>query len=240
MRKILIILTTLLLLTSCTLEIKKDITVSLFGSLTWEEETGDEMWFTVKYFNGESVQTEYLPPSERSLSVTVSPSSLAVFVFYPLGTLAPFGGFWEDGDGTKVYVESEWGYFASMLVDAAETMPQAVSELSVRALRKNNPDLGALERESFLLSLYSATLSEKTIVLSKKFHVPLEGVLSGYWISLFSHTYSFTLQSAGSDESVFLLPGVWYYLNKERDLILEIVISESGEYWVKHKSRIRW
>ena len=240
MRKILIILTTLLLLTSCTLEIKKEITVSLFGSLTWEEETGDEMWFTVKYFNGESVQTEYLPSSERSLKVTVSPSSLAVFVFYPLGTLAPFGGFWEDGDGAKVYVESEWGYFASMLVDAAETMPQAVSELSVRALRKNNPDLGALERESFLLSLYSGTLSEKTIVLSKKFHVPLEGVLSGYWISLFSHTYSFTLQSAGSDESVFLLPGVWYYLNKERDLILEIVISESGEYWVKHKSRIRW
>lgn len=240
MRKILIILTTLLLLTSCTLEIKKEITVSLFGDLTWEEETGDEMWFTVKYFNGESVQTEYLPASQRELKVTVFPSSLSVFVFYPLGTLSPFGGFWEEGDEKKVYVASEWGYFASMLVDAAETMPWAVGELSVRALKKNNPDLGALERNAFLLSLYSGTLSDKTIVLSKKFHVPLEGVLSGYWISLFSHSYSFTLFSAGGEESLFLLPGVWYYLNKERDLILEIVITEKGEYWVKHKSRVRW
>lgn len=240
MRKILIILVIAALLSSCSLEIKKEITVALFSSLSWEEEMGKEMWFTVKYFDGKSVVTEYLPFPRRELTLSVFPSSLAVFVFYPLGTLSPLGGFWEEGDVKRVYVESQFGYFASMLVEAAEVMPEAVRELSVRALRKKNHDLGALERESFLSSLFKGTLNTSSPALSKKFHVPLEGVLSGNWVSLSSHSSSFTLISSGDKETLFLLPGIWYYLNKDRDLILEIVLSDNGEYYVKHKSRMRW
>lgn len=240
MRKIVFILCCVFLLVSCSYEIKREVRVSLFSYLTWEEETGDEMWFTVRYFDGNSVSTEYLSAGERSLSLSVYPSSLSVFVFYPLGSLTPLGGFWEPGDGKEVYVEPQYGYFAAMLVDAAETMPEAVRELSINAIKKDNPDLGALKREDFLSSLYSGTLTKKNMKLSKKYSVPLDGVLSGYWVSLFSHTSSFTLRGAGDEKTLSLLPGIWYYLNKDRSLILEIVITDDGRYYVKHKSRPRW
>lgn len=241
MRRIfLLALYSLFLLSSCTLEIKKEITVSLFSDLSWEEETGESMWFKVRYFDGESVKTDYLYADERSIKVEVSPSSLSVFAFYPLGTLTPFGGYWEPGREDKVYVEPQLGYFAQMLVDAAETLPVAVKELSIDAVRADNPDLGAIKRESFLSTLYSGELTKSKIELSKKYTVPLDGVLSGYWISLFGHSSSFSFTGNGEGRTLSLLPGIWYYLNKERDLILEIVISDDGEYWVKHKAKPKW
>ncbi len=241
MRRIfLLALYSLFLLSSCTLEIKKEITVSLFSDLSWEEETGESMWFKVRYFDGESVKTDYLYADERSIKVEVSPSSLSVFAFYPLGTLTPLGGYWEPGREDKVYVEPQLGYFAQMLVDAAETLPVAVKELSIDAVRADNPDLGAIKRESFLSTLYSGELTKSKIELSKKYTVPLDGVLSGYWISLFGHSSSFSFIGNGEGRTLSLLPGIWYYLNKERDLILEIVISDDGEYWVKHKAKPKW
>lgn len=233
-------LCSLFLLSSCALEIKKEITIALFSDLSWEEETGERMWFKVRYFDGESVKTDYLYADEREIKVEVSPSSLSVFVFYPLGSLTPFGGYWEPGREDKVYVEPQLGYFAQMLVDAAETLSVAVKELSVDAIRADNPDLGAIKRESFLSSLYSGELSKSRIELSKKYTVPLDGVLSGYWASLFGHSSSFSFTGNGEGYSVSLFPGIWYYLNKERDLILEIVISDEGEYWVKHKAKPKW
>ncbi len=240
MKKIIFILFCALLLISCSYEVKRNVRVSLYSYLSWEEETGDEMWFSVRYFDGNEVETAYLSAGERAITLSVSPSSLSVFVFYPLGSLAPLGGFWEPGNEMTIYVEPQYGYFAQMLVDAAETMREAVRELSINAIKKDNPDLGALKREDFLLSLYSGTLSKKAAKLSKRFAVPLEGVLSGYWISLFSHSYSFTLNRGGDERELYLLPGIWYYLNKERSLILEIVITDDGEYWVKHKSKPKW
>lgn len=242
MRRIIAVLITAVLLffSSCSFEMKTKVTVALYDDLTWEQVTGKSMWFKVRYFDGESVKTEYLSEGERSLTLEVRGATLAVFAFYPLGELSPLGGFWEGGDGRKVYVQSPWGYFAAMLIDAAETMPESVRELSVRALKFDNPDLGAINRGDFLSSLYSGTLSSSSITLSKKYSVPLDGVLNGYWESLFAHTSSFSIKRTGDGMTLSLLPGIWYYLNPERKMMLEIVISDKGEYWVKHKAMPKW
>ncbi len=240
MSRIFFIIPVFLLLVSCTADIRKDITVSLFEDLTWEQVTGKPMWYKIRYFDGESVNTRYLGNDEKKSTFSVIPSSLSVFALYPLGTLSPFGGFWEEGEGTTVYLDSATGYFASMLLDAAETMPQAVSEVSVRAIMKKNPDLGALNRTEFLSRLFQGTLSSGKLSLSRKYSVPLDSVLSGYWVSLFSHQSSFTLRGKGDGRTLSLLPGIWYYLNTERDMILEIVITDDGEYRIRHKAAGKW
>lgn len=240
MRRIFCCLFCVVLLVSCSAEIKRSVTVSLYDELTWEQVTGESMWYKLRYFDGESVHTEYLGYDEKSVSVDVSPSALSVFAVYPLGTLSPFGGFSDGGEEARVYLLSEWGYFAAMLIDAAETFPQGVAELNIKALKRDNPDLGAINREAFLASLFEGSLTKKTIKLSRKFNVPLDGVLSGYWVSLFSHSYSFTLYSTGDGETLSLLPGVWYYLNEDREMMLEIVLTDDGEYRVRHKAKPKW
>lgn len=240
MRRIFCVLFAVLLLVSCSAEIKRSVTVSLYDELTWEQVTGESMWYKLRYFDGVSVHTEYLGAGDKSMSVEVSPSALSVFAIYPLGTLSPFGGFSDGGEEEKVYLLSEWGYFASMLIDAAETFPTGVAELNIKALKRDNPDLGAINREAFVSSLFEHGLTKKTIKLSQKFNVPLDGVLSGYWVSLFSHSYSFTLESTGDGETISLLPGVWYYLNEDRKMMLEIVLTDDGEYRIKHKAKPKW
>lgn len=225
---------------SCSAEIKTSVTVSLYEDLTWEQVTGEEMWYKLRYFDGKSVHTKYLGYGEKSISVDVSSSSLSVFALYPLGTLSPFGGFSDGGRQKNVYLLSESGYFAAMLIDTAESFPEGVAELNITALRNENPDLGAINREVFISRLIERNLTKKTLKLSRKFSVPLEGVLSGYWVSLFSHSYSFTLSSTGKAEKVSLLPGIWYYLNTDRKMMLEIVLTDSGEYRVKHKAMPKW
>lgn len=237
--KVVLLSVAVFLLVSCSAGIDREVTVSLFSDLTWEQVTGESMWYKFRYFDGESVHTEYLSAGESEITVTVSPTSLAVFALYPLGDLSPFGGFWEGGE-RNVYLDAQSGYFAQMLIEAAETMPHAVREVSVEAIREYNPDLGAVRRDTFLTSLYAGTLEEGKLTLSKKFSVPLDGVLPGYWVSLFSHSSSFTLSGTGDGKTVSLLPGIWYYLNTERKMILEIVISDEGEYWVKHKAQPKW
>ncbi len=240
MRRIFCGLFCVVLLVSCSAEIKRSVTVSLYDELTWEQVTGESMWYKIRYFDGESVHTEYLGYDEKSVSVDVSPSALSVFAVYPLGTLSPFGGFSDGGEEGTVYLLSEWGYFAAMLIDAAESFPEGVAELNIKAVKRDNPDLGAINREAFLASLFDGSLSKKTIKLSRKFNVPLDGVLSGYWVSLFSHSYSFTLYSTGDGETLSLLPGVWYYLNEDREMMLEIVLTDDGEYRVRHKAKPKW
>lgn len=239
-RIFLLLLVTLLLLSSCSLERKIKISVSLYSELTWEEVTGEPMWYLVKYFDGESVKTKYLGKDEKKFSLLVSPTSLSVFALYPLGNLSPFGGFYERGNEKKVYLLPEYGYFASMLIDAALVMPHSINELSVSSIKKDYPDLGIINRESFLSSLYQGQLEERKIKLSKLYKVPLDGVLKGYWISLFSHNYSFVLASGNEDLTLSLFPGVWYYLCVERKMILEVVITDSGEYWTKLKAMPKW
>lgn len=199
------------------------------------------MWYMVKYFDGESVKTRYLGYDEKSFRISISPSSLIVFALYPLSNLSPFGGFWESGDKKEVYLLPEYGYFASMIIDAALTMPEAVRDLSVRAIREDYPDLGLINRDSFLSYLYQGKLTKENIKLSKRYTIPLKGVLRGYWISLFSHQDSFNLTQSNEDNlTLSLFPGIWYYLSKERELMLQIIVSESGEYWLRTKQKPKW
>lgn len=240
MKKIVFLLFLLLALCSCTFSPRVTLKVSPYFDTPWEENSGKEMWYKVRYFDGEKVRTDYLDRGTWRYEVKVPSSSLLVFAFYPLGDMEPMGGFWEPGDGKEVWLSPEDGYFASMLIDASSQYPDIVSTLSIKALKKVAPDFGAIDRTSFLTLLIEGKLDEKEFELYRKYGIPLDGIPKGNWVSLYHRSSSIIVSDVFNPGKVFLFPGIYHYISFERDLMLTITINEEGRYWTRVSKPPLW
>lgn len=229
-----------LLLFSCSFEPKTMVTVTLSQDCPWEQVTGRMMWYLLKYFDGNKVHTIYLEEGDRSITVEVSQGSPAFFVLVPLGTLSPYGGYWNPGDYSTILCYPEYGSFLSMVLDAAEARPLCAKTLNLKALLHKYPDLPSLDRKIFLEGLYDGTLDNLETPYSRLYQVPLEGILKGRWISSLSLSESFSIDSISKDNAIRLFPGVWYYFNVERGLMLTVVITEEGEYSTRLSTPPKW
>ena len=240
MKKILFYLTLVFLLSSCTFSPPVTLTVSPYSDTPWEEVSGKEMWYKVKWFDGDRVETVYMDLGVWSIEVKADRDSLLVFAFYPLGDMEPLGGFWEPGDNNKVWLSPEDGYFADMLIRAAETYPSPVSNISIKRLKERIPDPCAINRVSFLSSLLEGNIDNKEIELYKKYRVPLDGVPKGKWVSLDAHSQSIYASDVFDPGTVSLFPGVYHYINFDRDLMLTVTLDENGKYYTRVSSPPLW
>ena len=240
MKKISFYLTLVVLLSSCTFSPPITLTVSPYFDTPWEEVSGKEMWYKVKWFDGDRVETVYMDRGVWSIKVKADRDSVMVFAFYPLGDLEPLGGFWEPGDNNKVWLSPEDGFFADMLIRASETYPSPVSKTSIKRIKERIPDLGAINRVSFLSSLLEGKINDNEIELYKKYRVPLDGVPKGKWVSLYSHSQSISVSDVFDPGTVSLFPGVYHYINFNRDLMLTVTLDEKGSYHTRVSSPPLW
>lgn len=240
MKKISFYLTLVVLLSSCTFSPSITLTVSPYFDTPWEEVSGKEMWYKVKWFDGDRVETVYMDRGVWSIKVKADRDSVMVFAFYPLGDMEPLGGFWEPGDNNKVWLSPEDGFFADMLIRASETYPSPVSKTSIKRIKERIPDLGAINRVSFLSSLLEGKINDNEIELYKKYRVPLDGVPKGKWVSLYSHSQSISVSDVFDPGTVSLFPGVYHYINFNRDLMLTVTLDEKGSYHTRVSSPPLW
>ena len=240
MKKISFYLTLVVLLSSCTFSPSITLTVSPYFDTPWEEVSGKEMWYKVKWFDGDRVETVYMDRGVWSIKVKADRDSVMVFAFYPLGDMEPLGGFWEPGYNNKVWLSPEDGFFADMLIRASETYPSPVSKTSIKRIKERIPDLGAINRVSFLSSLLEGKINDNEIELYKKYRVPLDGVPKGKWVSLYSHSQSISVSDVFDPGTVSLFPGVYHYINFNRDLMLTVTLDEKGSYHTRVSSPPLW
>ena len=240
MKKISFYLTLVVLLSSCTFSPPITLTVSPYFDTPWEEVSGKEMWYKVKWFDGDRVETVYMDRGVWSIKVKADRDSVMVFAFYPLGDMEPLGGFWEPGDNNKVWLSPEDGFFADMLISASETYPSPVSKTNIKRIKERIPDLGAINRVSFLSSLLEGKINDNEIELYKKYRVPLDGVPKGKWVSLYSHSQSISVSDVFDPGTVSLFPGVYHYINFNRDLMLTVTLDEKGSYHTRVSSPPLW
>ena len=240
MKKISFYLTLVVLLSSCTFSPPITLTVSPYFDTPWEEVSGKEMWYKVKWFDGDRVETVYMDRGVWSIKVKADRDSVMVFAFYPLGDMEPLGGFWEPGDNNKVWLSPEDGFFADMLIRASETYPSPVSKTSIKRIKERIPDLGAINRVSFLSSLLEGKINDNEIELYKKYRVPLDGVPKGKWVSIYSHSQSISVSDVFDPGTVSLFPGVYHYINFNRDLMLTVTLDEKGSYHTRVSSPPLW
>lgn len=217
------------LLSSCETDLPVTVEVCLKEQHPFEEYTGAFFWHELTYFDGKEIKTMHVPTGQRSVELEVRSGSLCVFVFTPLGSLGPIGGFYEPGDDRTVYAIGDEGSFAAMLLYVAEYRPEAVSQLSVRNLREYYTDLAALDEVEFMADLADGTVYKGQLSLAEQATVELDTVPSGEWISERYDVSSFSLEVSGRTVYLELFPGDYHFACFGRSMLLEVIYSEDGD-----------
>lgn len=229
MKTLICIILIFLSLSSCSLELWRTVEVRIVEHHQFEEASGKLMWYELRYFNGREIVNARLAPGTSRFSIRVLAGRTCPIAVVPLGILSPYGGFYSPGDDT-VFISSLEGPFASLLVNAASYRPDAVSELSIPWLRKIG-DFSTINQSEFLNSLYRGSLSYDSLEYSKLYHPIIESIPSGYWISDSSRANSFQIRKSGDSARLSLFTGSYCFWNKERELLLTVVIDEEGRFY---------
>lgn len=223
-----IILLIIISLCSCSVSLPKTVTVELKDSHAWEEIQGRSMYYTIKYFDGEKVQTLNLEPDVKSVEIKVRDGGLRPIIAIPIGRLAPLGGFYMPGrDSVSLYREK--GTFAEMLLNAVSFMPNAVSNLNYDKIERMGIDLEIINQEHFLEDLFAENVSDKSFKNTKLYTLTLESLASGYWYRDNPRADDIYIKRSGESVTMKLFPGSYYWANFDRGIFFSLLITEKGE-----------
>ncbi len=153
-----VLLLLLLIFSSCSFPSDIVLSCHIPADHPYEELSGKDMWHKLVYFDGEKVCYETLESGVRYFSIKVKSGGLRPIIVIPLNKLSPLGGVYEDGGERDIELFSEYGSFSSMLINASEYRPEAVSSLSIKNLMASGKDIGTIEQTSFLEYLFDGSL----------------------------------------------------------------------------------
>lgn len=228
----------ILILASCRIPLPVTVELEIAEEHPFEDMARRDMWYTLVYFDGEAVRSEHVESGRRKVSVRVDSGGLRPFAMIPLGTLGPIGGFYE-GDG-HVMLRAEDGSFAEMLIRAAGYRPDAVSRLSVEALREVQPHLADIDEPAFLEDLYDGTLSPSSIESAESRSLMFDLIPSGYWLSERYDIPSFEVGFSGQTIYLDLRPGVYRFACQARSMLLTIAVDEEWQTSVSASQLPQW
>lgn len=223
-----LLLLSLLAVSSCSIETPIPVTLIIAEEHPFEELYGKDLWYELSYFDGKEIRTVHVERGERRVTVSVYSGGLRVFSMKPLGELGPIGGFFEGGDET-VYLTSESGDMADILISAFSYRPDAVSRLSMDKVREVNPDFSSIDQSKFLSDLFDGTLNADTIAVYEKASIAFDSIPEGDWISERYGVPSFHVDITDSEVVFDIYPGVYRYIEKDRALLLTVIYTEEGE-----------
>ena len=237
MKAFFIFIFSLVLLSSCHLELWTDVEVTFSEPHPYEEASGNGLWYELRYFNGREIVERILPVGARRFTISVLAGGTRPISVIPLGTLSPYGGFYEPGV-KRVELSSEAGAIADLLVDTSSYNPDSVSRLSIEWLVDEFFDLSIISESSLLENLYDGTISNSSLKTNKIYHIEIDMLPSGYWISDRVEVQSFSLDKSGDVARMSLFPGFYCFWNLSRSLLFSIIITEDGRYYTQMKSLV--
>ena len=215
---------------SCSIETPHYVTLRIADDHPFETVSSEDMWYTLRYFDGKRIVEEHIPASVRTIErVPVYTGGMRPFILIPLGQLGPVGGFYEPGGSDLIMMKSEYGSFAEMLIGAAEYRPAAVSRVSVSSIMEDYEDLALIDELDFLDKLFDGTLRKGQLKTYEPEVLVFDSIPEGRWISERYDTPEFSVPLSGRPVYLRLHPGVFRYMNWQRGLLLTIAVSEEWE-----------
>ena len=226
--KYILLLILVVVLSSCTLRHRTDVTLVIPETHPLEEVFSETFWFTLTYFDGEKLEERHIPKGTRRISVSVRSGGLSVFSLKPLGELGAIGGFFEPGDRRTIHLLPEYGTFSEMLLRAASYRAEPVFLLSMRRVIDTVSNLQAVDESSFLKDIFDGTLGYG-ITLNEKIAVHFDSIPRGEWISERYDIQSFSVAFSGDNVTLLLYPGVYRYAEKTLRMLLTVIVEETGD-----------
>lgn len=215
-------------LSSCSFSHEVPITLVIPEQQPFEIASEKDFWYTLTLFDGKSILEMHIPSGMRTIELRVQAGGLAVFALKPIGELGSLGGFYEPGGERVISMLAENGSFADMLIGAASYRPDAVRRLSIQKVLETADNLQCIDEPSFLEDVFNGTLGYG-ITFSDKIGFSSDTIPEGEWLSSRYDVRSFTVPFSGRPVHFLLYPGIYYYAQFDKNLLLTLVITEEYE-----------
>lgn len=226
MRRFLVPVLFVLLLSSCDMVSYRNVTVSFGEEHFWEYVSGRQMWHTLVYFDGESVQRRSVTGTDRKVSVRIRRGATAVFAVYPLDSLSPKGGGLSPWKGDSISLHETDGLLADTLIAACDYNPSAIAAMDYDSFRESIPD--GFDPDELLYSLADGSFSSSSVSLAAKYRVTVTAIPEGIYYPE-SESGDIISMKSGSGVTLTLTPGVHRYYNHEAGTICLIAVTTAGE-----------
>ena len=199
----------------------------------WENASGRKLWYTLKWTYGSEVQSSYLGPDERQISIYVPVGETVIIDAYPLGEMAPFGAIITPLDeDIQVALNQNDGVVANELIDLDRSVTERLNYGLIREnMLKKCDDLRRIEQVSFLRDLQNGELRETSFKAVSLFGIDSFALPNGLWTSEYLRDSSLYVTDNFSPQ-LQLPEGVFRYLNPEMDRVLVLIVDSSGNSYI--------
>ncbi len=224
---------------SCSLFLEDEITLYLPSSIPLEVLSGESIYYTLTYFDGENIKSFHVPLHERTVRVNVKKGALSLFLIYPADEYTPLASYYEIGMKKSISFAYTTSSLIEFLVTVAEERPYIVANLSLSALfEKYTGD--EIDKEEFLSLLEKGKLTLSSDVRAKQIEVSLNSLIKGRWISDRDDMDEIVVYESGESISISFYEGVYIYVHEDLEQMLTLVITSSGESLGKVSSFAAW
>ena len=195
----------------------------------WENASGRKLWYTLKWTYGSDVQSSYLGPDERQISIYVPVGETVIIAAYPLGEMAPFGAIITPLDeDIQVTLNQNDGVLANELIDLDRSVTERLNYgLICEHIQKKVNDLRQIDHISFLRDLQNGELRETSFKAVSLFGIDSFVLPNGLWTSEYIRDCSLFVTDNLSPQ-LQLPEGVFRYLNPDMDRVLVLIVDASG------------
>ena len=195
----------------------------------WENASGRKLWYTLKWTYGSELQSSYLGPDERQLSVYVPVGETVIIAAYPLGEMAPFGAIITPLDeDIQATLNQNDGVLANELIDLDRSVTERLNYSLIREqIQKKINDSRQIDHISFLRDLQNGELRETSFKTVSLFGIDSFVLPNGLWTSEYIRDCSLFITD-NLTPPLQLPEGVFHYLNPDMDRVLVLIVDASG------------
>ena len=226
MKKLIFLLCAVFFLTSCSFLTEEEVTLNLPSSIPVEAMSGESIYYTLFYFDGEGIRSLHVPSHVRKVKISVKKGRLSLFLIYPAEGFTPLSSYHEPGMDRSV---SSFCFSSSSLIeflmDIALYSSEVVGNLSLSPLLSCYSG-DEISKSRFLSLLESGKLSLSSDLKGELFEVKLENLIYGRWTSD-RDDISDVVVSSG-EVTLSLYEGSYVFIHEDMSMIVNILVLEDG------------
>ena len=203
----------------------------------WEIISGKRLWYTLRWTDGDSLETLHLSQDERSVTLEIVPGRTVFALAYPLGDMGPFAAIiGPQSRGREFLMNQEDGFLASMMIDLDLDVLGMLNYSTIyEQAHKKTSDVRELEDVALLRDIQNGELSDSSFKVCGSHVVGPFAVSNGIWESEFLRDPGIVADE-GIGGPLTLPAGVFRFLNVESDMILVLIVDRDGNLYsyLKH------
>lgn len=223
MKRIYLLLITLLVLTSCS--INSEVEIVLKQRCRYSSATSQKIWYTLVYTSGDKAIKKHI--TGDSFKLVLPQNKTTYIALYPLGNSYPLTGVRSKREKI-VYLSYDYTQVIQPIIDLVSDFPKQVSSSNFDKIKKlyDKSNVKSLEKRKFVYDFLYNRLNENSFINTDPWWIDVGLLSEGTYICDHPDIENIVVTNTSVSNTVLLSPGVYRYINEDKKLKLEVFVND--------------